>query len=96
VWALDADAVQGALGIRASSAGERLGRAAGAPPLPPGRLVVADAAGPLAVLFGELARGHAAASRTRRLMLFAVQVAGVPELYVEEALWNCRAALAPD
>ena len=95
VWALDADAVEGPLGIRASSAGEQLGRAPGALPLPPGRLVVADAGGPLAVLFGELAQGHAPAARTRRLTLFAVQVAGVPELYVEEALWNCSAALAP-
>jgi hypothetical protein len=28
-----------------------------------------------------------------RLALFSVQVDGVPGLYVEEALWNCRAAL---
>jgi hypothetical protein len=26
-------------------------------------------------------------------VLFTVQVEGVPELYVEEALWNCRSAL---
>jgi len=26
-------------------------------------------------------------------LLFAVQVAGVPTLYAEEALWTCRAAL---
>ena len=30
---------------------------------------------------------------TRELTLFAVQVAGVPALYVEEALWTCHAAL---
>jgi hypothetical protein len=45
------------------------------------------------VLFGELARGHAPRGRSERLALFAVQVAGVPELYAEEALWSCRAAL---
>jgi hypothetical protein len=27
------------------------------------------------------------------LTLFAIQVAGVPSLYVEEALWTCREAL---
>jgi DNA/RNA-binding domain of Phe-tRNA-synthetase-like protein len=95
VWALDAEAVEGPLGIRSSAAGEQLGRSPEAPPLPAGRLVVADAGGPLAVLFGELAPGHAPVARTRRLTLFAVQVAGVPEVYVEEALWNCSAALAP-
>jgi DNA/RNA-binding domain of Phe-tRNA-synthetase-like protein len=93
VWALDASAVEGELGIRASSQRERLGRSQQAPELPAGQLVVADGSAPLAVLFGALAPGHEARSRTRRLVLFAVQVEGVPELYVEEALWNCRAAL---
>jgi DNA/RNA-binding domain of Phe-tRNA-synthetase-like protein len=93
VWALDAAAVEGALGIRASLAGERLGRAASARQLPAARLVVADASTPLAVLFGELAPSHAPGAATRSVVLFAVQVAGVPALYAEEALWNCRAAL---
>src|SRR5438094_5449822 len=91
VWALDAEGVDGPLGIRASAQGESLGSSPRAPSLPAGRLVVADAAAPLAVLFSELARGHAPGARTRRLALFAVQVAGVPELYVEEALWSCSA-----
>jgi hypothetical protein len=56
-------------------------------------LVIADAMAPLAVLFGELAANHAPTASTRRLELFAVQVAGVPELYVEETLWHARAAL---
>ena len=47
----------------------------------------------LAVLFGELAPAHKPRAATRRLTLFAVQVAGVPTLYAEEALWTCRAAL---
>jgi DNA/RNA-binding domain of Phe-tRNA-synthetase-like protein len=93
VWALDSGAVEGPLGIRVSEEGERLGRSAGAPLLPAGRLVVADASTALAVLFGELAPGHEPAAGTRRLELFAVQVAGVPALYVEEALWTCRTAL---
>jgi DNA/RNA-binding domain of Phe-tRNA-synthetase-like protein len=93
VWALDAETVDGPLGIRAAEPHERLGRAEHAPTLPAGRLVIADASAPLAVLFGELASAHAPGERTRTLMLFAVQVAGVPELYVEEALWSARAAL---
>jgi len=93
VWALDAESVDGPLGIRTSLKGERLGRSADAPALPAGRLVIADAAGPLAVLFGELAPGHEPGSATSRLLLFAVQVAGVPDLYTEEALWTCHMAL---
>ena len=93
VWALDAERVDGALGVRASAAGERLGDGRDAPELAEGRLVIADAATPLAILFGELAGSHAPAARTPRLALFALQVAGVPELYVEEALWNARSAL---
>jgi DNA/RNA-binding domain of Phe-tRNA-synthetase-like protein len=93
VWALAEDAVEGRLGIRASVEGERLGRSSAAPSLQAGRLVVADASAPLAVLFGELAPGHRPAAATRRLRLFALAVAGVPGLYVEEALWTCRTAL---
>jgi DNA/RNA-binding domain of Phe-tRNA-synthetase-like protein len=93
VWALDAESVDGPLGIRASAGGERLGRGEDASELPEGRLVVADAAAPLAVLFGEVAAAHAPRSRSSRLVLFAVQVAGVPELYAEEALWSCRSSL---
>lgn len=93
VWALDAERLDGPLGIRASEHGERLGRAAAAPALPAGRLVVADASAAVAVLFGELAVEHAPKAHSARLALFAVQVAGVPELYAEEALWSCGAAL---
>jgi hypothetical protein len=93
VWALDAATVDGPLGLRPSSEDEPLGRGPGAPLLPAGRLVVADASAALAILFGGLAPGHEPASGTRRLELFAVRVAGVPALYAEEALWSCRTAL---
>jgi hypothetical protein len=93
VWALDSEAVDGPLGIRSSGEGEPLGRSPGAPLLPAGRLVVADASAALAPLFGELAPGHGAGADTRHLTLFAIQVAGVPSLYVEEALWSCRTAV---
>lgn len=93
VWALDSDSLDGPLGLRPTRQGERLGRSASAPPLPSGRLVVADASAAVAVLFGELAPGHRPTARTRRLTLFALQVAGVPTLYLEESLWCCRLAL---
>jgi DNA/RNA-binding domain of Phe-tRNA-synthetase-like protein len=93
VWALDSESLDGPLGIRASHDGECLGRSPGEPALPEGRLVVADAASAVAVLFGDVAASHRAGPRTRRLSLFAVQVAGVPSLYAEESLWSCRMAL---
>jgi DNA/RNA-binding domain of Phe-tRNA-synthetase-like protein len=94
VWALDAASVDGPLGIRASAEGESLGRGESAPALPAGRLVIADANGPVATLFGEVAKGHAPAGFCERLLVFSVLVAGVPELYAEEALWGVRSALA--
>jgi DNA/RNA-binding domain of Phe-tRNA-synthetase-like protein len=93
VWALDSARVDGPLGIRTSRDGELLGRSEDPPLLPEGRLVVADAEGPVAVLFGELAPGHEPRRRTPRVTLFAVQVPGVPSLYAEEALWTSASAL---
>ncbi|MGO9489398.1 MAG: hypothetical protein ACLQBB_10270 [Solirubrobacteraceae bacterium] len=93
VWALDAERVDGSLGIRATRAGERLGRSPQPPPLAEGRLVVADSTAPLAVLFGDRAPGHVPRAGTERLTLFAVQVPGVPALYAEEALWSASSAL---
>lgn len=63
------------------------------PLLPAGRLVVADARCAVAVLFGEIAPGHAAGAGVGEAVLFTLQVPGVPSLHVEEALWMCRAML---
>jgi DNA/RNA-binding domain of Phe-tRNA-synthetase-like protein len=93
VWALDAGTVDGGLGVRLSREGEPLGRATDAWALPAGRLVVADDSAALGLLFGELAKDCEPGARTRELALFAVQVSGVPTLYVEEALWACRNGL---
>ncbi len=93
VWALDSNGLEGPLGIRPSLEGEPLGRSAGAPLLPEGRLVVADAAVALAPLFGECAPGQRPGPHSRELTLFALQVPGVPALYVEEALWSAASAL---
>lgn len=93
IWALDATGVDGALGIRLATAGERLGRSETAPGLPSGRMVVADQRSPLAVLFGELAPGHGVTRSTTAMTLFSLQVQGVPEIHVEEALWTCVSIL---
>jgi DNA/RNA-binding domain of Phe-tRNA-synthetase-like protein len=93
VWALDASRIEGPLGIRTSREGELLGRSADPPLLPDGRLVIADAEGAVAVLFGELAPGHEPRARSARLALFSVLVPGVPALYAEEALWASASAL---
>ena len=89
IWALDAATVEGRLGIRLTGTAERLGRGERASPLVSGRLVVADDRAPLAVLFGDLAPGHGVSSSTTRMTLFTVQVQGVPEIHVEEALDTC-------
>jgi DNA/RNA-binding domain of Phe-tRNA-synthetase-like protein len=93
VWALDADTLNGPLGIRLSRAGERLGSGTDGPTMGAGRLVVADADHALSILFDMPALPHAPMSTTRRLSIYAVQVAGVPALHVEETLWSCRSAL---
>lgn len=89
VWALDAERVEGDLGIRVAAAGEPLGRASGALAVPQGRLVVADAEGPVAQIFSPPAPGHGVTGRTRRMTLFSIQVANVPAIHVEEALYTC-------
>jgi len=94
VWALDADTVDGPLGIRPSRPGERLGRGGDGPVLGGGRLVVADADGTVAILFEHPPDEHRPKRSTRSLLLYTVQVAGVPSLHVEETLWACRSALA--
>jgi DNA/RNA-binding domain of Phe-tRNA-synthetase-like protein len=83
--AFDADRVQGRLGIRPTAPGEPLeGRPGG---LPGGTLVIADESRPLALLFGAVAAGRGVNRRTRRTTLVAVQVPGVPDIAVEEAIW---------
>jgi DNA/RNA-binding domain of Phe-tRNA-synthetase-like protein len=89
VWALDGGLVDaGGLGIRTSVTGDRLGSGEHAVPLPPGRLVVADAQLVHGILFGDLAPAHAADRRSTRAVLFSVGVDGVPAIHVEEALWT--------
>ena len=85
VWALDADRVGEALEIREAALYEPFAETVW---LPQGRLVVADAEGPVCELFGDLAPGREVTKATARTRLFTVQVAGVPPIHVEEALWT--------
>ena len=83
--AFDADKATGRLGIRPSAAGEGLEGRPGE--LPAGTLVIADEARPLGLLFGATADGRGVHPKTRRTVLCAVAVAGVPDIAVEEAIW---------
>jgi len=88
VWALDARFVDvDSLGIRVAAPGDRVGRPPEGAELPAGQMVVADATRVHATLFGPPAAEHAPGPRTRRVVLFAVAVDGVPAIHVEEALW---------
>lgn len=83
--AFDAESVTGRPGIRPSDPGEALSGRPGE--LPPGTLVIADEGVPLGLLFGAIASGRGVVPRTTRTLLCAVQVKGVPDIAVEEAIW---------
>jgi DNA/RNA-binding domain of Phe-tRNA-synthetase-like protein len=94
VWAFDAARVVGALELREAVEGEPLGRGEDPPSLPAGRLVIADQASALAILFDRAAPGADVTRATRRIALAAVGVPHVPDLYVQEALWTAWDILA--
>ncbi|MFL5895324.1 MAG: phenylalanine--tRNA ligase beta subunit-related protein [Thermoleophilaceae bacterium] len=85
VIAFDADRVEGALELRLSRKGELLGPAGR--PLSASQIVIADAERALAVLFADLDPERGVTPKTERMLLSSVQVAGVPDIAVEEALW---------
>jgi phenylalanyl-tRNA synthetase beta subunit len=90
--AFDADKVGGGLGLRGSAPGEGLEGRPGE--LPGGTLVVADEARPIALLFGATGSGRGVRPKTRRTILTATQVKGVPDIAVEEALWLAADVMA--
>lgn len=96
VWALDTDCIKGELGLRPAGHGERFGAGEYASDIPAGRLLVADDAGPVGVLFGALAPSRGVGPETTRMTLLSVQVAGVPDIHVEEALWTVADILSPE
>jgi DNA/RNA-binding domain of Phe-tRNA-synthetase-like protein len=83
--ALDAERMTGRPGIRPSDPGEQLEGRPGE--LPAGTLVIADEARPLSLLFGAIGAGRGVTPKTERTLLCAIQVKGVPEMAVEEAIW---------
>lgn len=88
--AFDAEQLQGRLCIRDSGPGESLpGRPA---ELPQGTLTIADERTPVGLLFGETAEDYTVDRGTRRVAIVAVQVTGVPQIAVDEALWMAAAA----
>jgi DNA/RNA-binding domain of Phe-tRNA-synthetase-like protein len=90
--AYDAARLDGAPGLRLALAGERLG--ADGRELRGGEIVVADEARPVAVLFGDTAERCGVHPDTEGVLLAAVQVKGVPDVSVEEALWIAAETLA--
>jgi DNA/RNA-binding domain of Phe-tRNA-synthetase-like protein len=86
IIALDSDRIVPPLHLRLADPGEELGE--GRRPLSKGQIVLADAERPLAVLFGDLGSDCGVTRQTGRMTLIAVQVAGVPDISVEEALWT--------
>jgi len=92
VLAFDAGRVTTPLGLRLSEEGERLGGDGRA--LSVRQIVVADAHTSVAVLFGDMAEGRGVHPETKRMLLCTVQVKGVPEISVEEALWTVTGVLS--
>ena len=91
VLAFDEDRLSGPLGLRLAGADERLG--GNGRPLSSRQVVVADADRAVAVLFLDMAEGKGVHPRTERIRLASVQVKGVPDVSVEEALWITRETL---
>ena len=57
------------------------------------QIVVADPDRSVAVLFGDIAEERGVDPETKRMLLCSVQVKGVPEISVEEALWTVTEVL---
>lgn len=95
VRAFDADHLEGELGLRIAQPGERLGGVRQGLELPDGTIVLADERASVGLLFGDTAPGRGVDGNTARIALCAVQVQGVPDISVEEALWTCASILEP-
>lgn len=89
--AFDARRIEGDLCIRDSAPGEALPGKPGE--LAQGTLTIADGRAPLALLFGGRGVYRGIDAETRRIAIVAIQVKGVPQAAVDEALWIASAAL---
>jgi TetR/AcrR family transcriptional regulator len=84
VLAFDADRLDGDPWLRRAIPGERVGDQ----PIEPGRPVLADRTRVLAAPFGPADPAAAVTEETERMTFVALQVKGVPDVGVEEALWT--------
>jgi DNA/RNA-binding domain of Phe-tRNA-synthetase-like protein len=89
--AFDADRLEGGLCIRDSAPGESLPGRAGE--LSRGTLAIADERNPVGLLFGATGDGYGVEPASRRLAIVAIQVKGVPQIAVSEALWMAAATV---
>jgi hypothetical protein len=88
--AFDAAQLNGRLCIRDSAPGESLPGRPGK--LAQGTLTIADEGRPLDLLFGSSAPDGSPPATAERLAIVAIQVKGVPQAAVDEALWIACAA----
>jgi DNA/RNA-binding domain of Phe-tRNA-synthetase-like protein len=89
--AFDAGRLRDGLCIRDSAPGESLPGRPGE--LLQGTLTIADGRGPVALLFGSTGEGYEVDRESRRLAIAAIQVKGVPQIAVDEALWMVATSL---
>lgn len=84
VFVLDADKLQGEIGLRLAREGEWLSeqRAVAAR-----QLVVADQKRPVALVMGEVSARAGVTADTRKMVACSLRVKGVPPIVAEEALW---------
>ena len=84
----------GRLSIRDTAPGEKLPEERGE--LAQGTLVIADERGPIGRLFGANPADWSGVERvSRRLTIAAIQVNGVPQISVDEALWMAAGLIDP-
>ena len=86
VLAFDAAELDGELWLRRARAGERL--AGDSRGIPAGRPVLSDTVRAVAAPFGPVDAAAPVTAATERIALAALEVKGVPEMSIEEALWT--------
>lgn len=93
VYALDAAALDGELVVRVAEPGEEVASSDGVARRGPGRIVVADVAGPLCWLFEEPHGRGAAGDGAAEFVMVAIGAPGVPGISIDEALETAAGAI---
>ncbi len=88
----DAEKLEGRLCIRDSAPGESLEGRPGE--LSHGTLVIADERAPAGLLFGATGGSRTVSRGTRRIAIAAIQVDGIPQIAVDEAVWMVAATVS--